>query len=60
MLTVKISASLEGQTQGDGEPAACRLVDVRQKCKEERLAVCFRCGGGSESGENELGSVTVN
>ena len=36
----------------------CRLVDVRQECKEERPVVCYGVEE-VESGENELGSVTV-
>jgi hypothetical protein len=32
--------------------------NVQQECKEERLAAGLWCGG-SESGENELGSVTA-
>jgi hypothetical protein len=41
MLTAKIPTGLGGETQGDGEPAASRLVDVRQECKAERASDLF-------------------
>jgi hypothetical protein len=30
---VKISTSLGRETQGDGKPAACRLVEIQRECK---------------------------